>query len=171
MPFYRRYFHPGQLQFITTSTYRRAPIFSSDRFRRDFVEVLNHLRLERVATVNRFVVDRGFFVRLKAHGQLKYKLTVATGTCLTSFICSASPNWPEPAATMSLILQRLKDRTARRLLAALRKHSENSCCRKMRARFRLPPSVHEESHDRVWQRRFYPFNVYSEKQGSADLRF
>ncbi len=46
MPFYRRSFHPGQLQLITTSTDRRAPIFSSDRFRRDFVEVLKHLRLE-----------------------------------------------------------------------------------------------------------------------------
>ncbi len=46
MPFYRGYFHPGQLQFIGTSTYRRAPIFSSERLRRDFVEVLNHLRLE-----------------------------------------------------------------------------------------------------------------------------
>ncbi len=46
MPFDRRYFHPGPLQFITTSPDRRAPIFSSDRFRRDFVEVLNHLRLE-----------------------------------------------------------------------------------------------------------------------------
>ncbi len=65
---------------------------------------------------------------------------------------------------MSLILQRLKDRTARRILAALRQHPENSCCRKMLARFRLPPSVHEESHYRVWQRRFYPFNVDSEKK-------
>ncbi len=34
----------------------------------------------------------------------------------------------------------------------------------MRARFRLPPSVPEESHYRVWQRRFYPFNVDSEKK-------
>jgi hypothetical protein len=38
MPFYRRYFHPGQLRFVTTSTYRRAPVFSSERFCRDFVE-------------------------------------------------------------------------------------------------------------------------------------
>ncbi len=90
--------------------------------------------------------------------------SLAGCSCLTTFICSASPNWPEPAATMSLILQRLKDRTARRILAALRKHPENSCCRKMRARCRLPPSVPDESHDRVWQRRFYPFNVDSEKK-------
>ncbi len=46
MPFYKRFYSPGELQFIITSTYRRTPTFSSERFRRDFVEVLNHLRLE-----------------------------------------------------------------------------------------------------------------------------
>ncbi len=78
---------------------------------------------------------------------------------------------PEPAHTMSLILQRLKDRTARGILAALRKHPENSCCRKMLARFHLPPTVHDESHDRVWQRRFYPFNVYSETKRLEKLDY
>ncbi len=140
MPFCRRYFHPGQLQFITTRTDHRAPIFSSDRFRRDFVEVLNHLRLERQFLLVGWVLMPEHFHRL------------------------ASPNWPEPAATLSLILQRLKERTARRLLAALRQHPENRGCRKMRARFPVPPSVHEESHDRLGQRRVYPLNVDSEKK-------
>ncbi|MGO9274709.1 MAG: hypothetical protein ACLQOO_31525 [Terriglobia bacterium] len=31
-------------------------------------------------------------------------------------------------------------------------------------RLRLPPSVHSDSRYRVWQRRFYPFNVHSEKK-------
>ena len=44
MPVYRRYFGPGQLQFITSSTYRRVKLFESERFRRDFVDVLRQLR-------------------------------------------------------------------------------------------------------------------------------
>ncbi len=44
MPFYPRVYSPGELQFITTSTYRCTPLFLSDRFRRSFVQ-----RLERVA--------------------------------------------------------------------------------------------------------------------------
>ncbi len=34
----------------------------------------------------------------------------------------------------------------------------------MLVRLRLPPTVHDQSHYRVGQRRFYPFNVYSEKE-------
>ncbi len=44
VPVYRRHFHPGQLQFITTGSYSRAKLFESDRFRQDFVEVLQQLR-------------------------------------------------------------------------------------------------------------------------------
>ncbi|MGO8788483.1 MAG: hypothetical protein ACLQVL_14035 [Terriglobia bacterium] len=36
MPFYHRVYCPGELQFITTSTYRRTPLFRSNRFRRCF---------------------------------------------------------------------------------------------------------------------------------------
>ena len=32
MPIYGRHFQPGQLQFITTSTYRRARLFTCPRF-------------------------------------------------------------------------------------------------------------------------------------------
>jgi REP element-mobilizing transposase RayT len=31
-------------------------------------------------------------------------------------------------------------------------------------RLRLPPSVHSDSRFRVWQRRYYPFGIYSEKK-------
>ncbi len=44
MPLYKRHYSPGQLQFITTSTYRRAPLFLSECFPRCFVETLAHLR-------------------------------------------------------------------------------------------------------------------------------
>jgi hypothetical protein len=40
MPVSRRYFAPGQLQFITSSVYRRLKLFESHRLRRDFGEVL-----------------------------------------------------------------------------------------------------------------------------------
>ena len=43
MPFYKRFYSPGELQFITTSTYRRAPLFLSERFCRCFVRTLERL--------------------------------------------------------------------------------------------------------------------------------
>ena len=46
MPTSKRHFAPGPLQFLTSSTYRRAKLFESDRFRWSFVEVLRQLRIE-----------------------------------------------------------------------------------------------------------------------------
>jgi hypothetical protein len=46
MPTSKRHFAPGQLQFFTSSTFRRAALFESDRFRWSFVEVLGQLRIE-----------------------------------------------------------------------------------------------------------------------------
>jgi len=46
MPFYHRVYGPGELQFITASTYRRAPLFLSDRFRCCFVQRLEEVRQE-----------------------------------------------------------------------------------------------------------------------------
>jgi hypothetical protein len=44
MPTHKRHFAPGDLQFLTSSTYHRAKLFESDRFRWSFVEVLGQLR-------------------------------------------------------------------------------------------------------------------------------
>ncbi len=44
--FYHRVYTPGQLQFITASTYRRTPLFLSDRFRHCFVQRLEQVRQE-----------------------------------------------------------------------------------------------------------------------------
>ena len=44
MPTSKRQFAPGLLQFLTSSTYRRAKLF--ERFRWSFVEVLGQLRIE-----------------------------------------------------------------------------------------------------------------------------
>ena len=43
MPIYGRQFERGELQFVTTSTYRRARLFTCQRFRWIFVEVLRQL--------------------------------------------------------------------------------------------------------------------------------
>jgi len=46
MPTHKRHFAPGDLQFLTSSTYHRAKLFESDWFRWSFVEVLGQLRIE-----------------------------------------------------------------------------------------------------------------------------
>jgi REP element-mobilizing transposase RayT len=81
---------------------------------------------------------------------------------------------PEPAETTPLILKGLKEETAERIVKMLRENRQHPGCRKMLVRLRLPPTVHDGSHYRLWQRRFYPFNVFSERkrqeQGSAKVR-
>ncbi len=41
----------------------------------------------------------------------------------------------------------------------------------MLAYLHLPPSVHDESRYRAWQRRFYPFDVYSDKKQLEKLDY
>ena len=42
---------------------------------------------------------------------------------------------------------------------------------KMLTGLRLPPTVHSDSRYRVWQRRFYPYGVYSEKKRLEKLSY
>ncbi len=46
MPRYHRVLHPGHLQFITSSTYRRVPVFVGRCFCQISAEVLGKLRRE-----------------------------------------------------------------------------------------------------------------------------
>ena len=46
VPFYHRVYNPGEHQFITISTYRRAPLFLSNRFRAWFVQRLKEVQQE-----------------------------------------------------------------------------------------------------------------------------
>ena len=83
MPFPKRYYHPGHLPFITSSTYHRANLFVSDRFRRDFVEVLRQLRPEAgFRLIGWVLMPEHFYLLLK----------------------------PEPADSTSSIVQELKRR-------------------------------------------------------------
>ena len=50
MPIYGRCYEPGQLQFITTSTYRRVPAFPGWSYGRRFVQGVraDRFRLDRL---------------------------------------------------------------------------------------------------------------------------
>jgi putative transposase len=144
MPHRKRHYDPGQLQFITASVYRRAPLFLSDRFRRNFVETLAAVRQE-----TKFLLIG--WVLMPDHFHLLLK--------------------PEPVESTPLILKTLKEETATHILKILREHQQYPWCRKMLARLRLPPTVHDESHYQLWQRRSYPFNVYSEKKRLEKLDY
>src|SRR5208282_2135634 len=139
-----RHFPPGQLQFITDSTYRRTRLFDSQRFRSSFVEVLGRLRQEM-----------GFllvgWVLMPEHYHLLFR--------------------PQPAESTSAIMQALNKQTAQGILQTLRGHQQHAWCGKMLANLRLPPTVHSDAQYRFWQRRFYPFNVYSEKKHLEKLDY
>jgi putative transposase len=144
MPIYHRPYSPGQLQFITTSTYRRAPVFLSQRFCRCFVQ-----RLEGVRHELGFLLIG--WVLMPEHFHLLLK--------------------PQPAESTPLILKGLKEETAKRILQTLRVNLQYRWCRKMLSHVRLPPTVHDESHYRLWQRRFHPLNVFTEKKRQEKLNY
>jgi putative transposase len=41
----------------------------------------------------------------------------------------------------------------------------------MLARLRLPSTVHSDSYHRLWQRRYVPFNVFTEKKRLEKLNY
>ncbi|MGH9440276.1 MAG: REP-associated tyrosine transposase [Terriglobia bacterium] len=144
MPLYHRFYCPGELQFLTASTYRRTPLFRSERFRRYFVQ-----RLEEVREATHFLLAG--WVLMPEHFHLLIR--------------------PGPAETTPAIMKALKEASATRILKTLRGNAEHPWCRGTLARLRLPPTVHDESHYRLWQRRFYPFNVFSEKKFQEKLDY
>jgi REP-associated tyrosine transposase len=144
MPLYHRTYNRGELQFITSSTYRRAPVFLSERFCRCFVR-----RLEEVRQELKFLLVG--WVLMPEHFHLLIK--------------------PQPAESTPAIIKALKEVTAERILKALRRNLRRAWCGKMLAQLRLPRTVHDESHHRLWERRFYPFNVYSEKKRLEKLDY
>jgi len=144
MPIYGRHFERGQLQFITTSTYRRTRLFTCQRFRGIFVEVLHQLRQE-----TGFLLNGG--VLMPDHFHLLIR--------------------PEPPAATVRFLQELKKRTAQQIIAVLTRHRDNPRCRQLLARWRLPPSVHSDSYYRLWQRRHFPFHVFTPKKHMEKLNY
>ena len=144
MPLYHRVYTPGQAQFITASTYRRTPLFLSERFCRCFVQRLKEVRRE-----GHFLLAG--WVLMPDHFHLLIR--------------------PEPAEAVPLIVKALKEETAKRILKTLRQNPQHPWCRKVLARLQLPSTVHDESHFRLWQRRFYPFNIFTEKKFQEKLDY
>jgi len=144
MPIYHRIYSPGELQFIASSTYRRTQVFRSRRFCEFFVQ-----RLEEVRQKLGYLLIG--WVLMPEHFHLLLK--------------------PQPAETTPRVVKELKEETAKRILKVLRENLGFPWCRKIFSRLSLPPTVHDESHFRLWNRRFHPFDVYSEEKRLEKLNY
>ena len=144
MPRQRHYYGLNHLHFITASTYRRARLFDSDRFRRHFVATLAGLRAELSFKVIGYVLMPEHF-----HALI----------------------WPSERADPSRIVQSLKEQTAKFMLKNLQASHELPWGRRMLAALTLTPTVHLHGPYRFWQRRFYDLNVWSEKKRLEKLNY
>jgi REP element-mobilizing transposase RayT len=134
----------NHLHFITASTYRRGRLFDSDRFRRQFVATLAGLRAELSFKIIGYVLMPEQFPALI---------------------------WPSERADPSRIVRGLKEPTAKFILKNLQAHRELLWCGRMLAALTLPPTVHLHGPYRVWQRRFYDLNGWSEKKRPENLNY
>ncbi len=140
----RHYYGDNHLHYLTASTYRRARLFDSERFRRHFVKTLDELRV----SMNFKIIG---YVLMPEHFHLLI--------------------WPTEQANPSQIIQSLKERTAKFILKNLQENQQFPWCQRMVDRLTLPPSVHGHSRHRVWQRRFYDMNIWSEKKRAEKLNY
>ena len=144
MPRQRHYYGLNHLHFITASTYRRARLFDSDLFRSHFVQTLAQLRQQHNFRLLGWVLMPEHFHLLL---------------------------WPSDESHPSRIVQSLKERTAKFALSHLRRNTSHRWCGRMLNKFSLPGTVHRPSTHRVWQRRFYDLNVWSEKKRLEKLDY
>jgi putative transposase len=144
MPLYHRYFKPGQLQFVTSSTYRRVPVFLNPEYRKIFVDSLRAVRSKLdFLLIGWVLMPEHFHVLLR----------------------------PGISESTSNIVKELKQRSAAAVLQTLRTQDDAPSSRALLRSFRLPSTVHDQTHYRVWQRRFVPFNVYTEKKRLEKLDY
>jgi hypothetical protein len=68
-------------------------------------------------------------------------------------------------------MQELKKRSAQQIIAVLARNQHDPRCRSMRARLRLPPTVHTDSYPRLGQRRYVPFNIFKEKKRMEKINY
>lgn len=137
MPLYHRFYEPGHLQFITTSTYRRVLIVTNFDFAPLFVQSLQAARAKfRFRLVG--------WVLIPEHFHLLFL--------------------PADARLTSAIVKDIKQRSAVGILKLLHARRDVPAYRSLLRSVRLPPSVHDQAHFRVWQQRFVPFGVFSEKK-------
>jgi len=130
----RRYYGRGDLHFITTSCYRRKAFLETARTRDIFLSVLEQVR-------RRYRFDVIGFVVMPEHVHLLL-------------------GEPEKA-DLSVVMQVLKQRVARRLLHRQRKKNSRQS-----ELWSVSPA-----DERFWQRRFYDFNVFSARKMTEKLRY
>ena len=138
------YYGGNHLHYLTASTYRRVRLFDSERFRHHFVRTLDKLRAGQSFKLIGYVLMPDHFHLLI---------------------------WPSAQANPSQIIQSLKERTAKFILKNLKDNAHFPWCGRMLARLRVPPSVHLHGAYRVWQRRFYDLNIWSEKKRLEKLNY
>ena len=144
MPRQKHYYGDNHLHFLTRSTYRRARLFDSERFRGRWVETLGELRRELGFKIAGYVLMPEHFHLLL---------------------------WPSAKANPSQVLQKLEGRTALFVLKILKENPTQRRCRKMLEQARLPASVHHHAYFRVWQRGGYDLNVWSSKKIDEKLDY
>ncbi|MEE8256340.1 MAG: transposase [Acidobacteriota bacterium] len=138
------YYGGNHLHFLTTSTYRRVRLFDSDRFRKNFISTLKRLR-------TRWGFKIVGYVLMPEHFHLFIQ--------------------PSEEADPSRIMQSLKEGTAKFIVKNLQENARVPWCDRMLKKLKLPPSVHLHGPHRVWQRRFYDLNVWSEKKRLEKLNY
>jgi putative transposase len=140
----KHYYGLNHLHYLTNSTYRRARLFDSERFRKQWVATFGEL-----------------------WGELKFRIL---GYVLMPEHFDALI-WPGAEANPSQIMQKLEDRTALFILKNLRENLGYAWWQKMLARVTLPPTVHHHAHFRVWGRKFYDMNIWSPKKRDEKLNY
>lgn len=140
---HHHYYGGNHLHYLTASTYRRVRIFDSERFKSHFIQTLGELREELGFRINGYVLMPEHF-----HALI----------------------WPSPQANPSDIMRSLKERTALFILKNL-KNSDHTWRQNMLQRFTLPSSVHSHATHRMWQRRCYDMNIWSEKKRLEKLNY
>jgi REP-associated tyrosine transposase len=138
------YYGGNHLHFVTASTYRRARLFDFHLFKEIFIQTLDQL-----GTLLEFRLLG--YVLMPEHFHLLI--------------------WPQEKANPSRIVASLKQRTARTILQVLKQEAQSNWFQSMLEAVRLPASVHDEATFRVWQRRFYDFNVWSDKKRLEKLDY
>jgi REP element-mobilizing transposase RayT len=119
VPKQRHFYGLNHLHYLTTSTYRRARLFDSERFKRHFVTSWQDLRAELSFRIIGYVLMPEHFHILL---------------------------WPSDLANPSQIMQKLEDRTAKFILKNLRHSREFGWCESMLNRLELPPTIHHHAH-------------------------
>jgi len=129
---------------MTTSTYRRSRLFTCPRFCWTFVETLRQLlQGTEFLLIGWALMSEHFHLLIRS----------------------------QPAEATVRFMRELKKRSAQQIIAALARNQHHPRCRALLARLRLPPTVHSDSYYRLWQRRYVPFNVFTEKKQREKLDY